>query len=156
MLLRPRYRPAAAEVPLPSTGSASRMRDFLEPRALAGCIGTGRVLLGSAFLAAPVASTRALGLDSATAKRVSFLARMMAARDVAIGAGTAAAARAGGRPGGWLLAGAFADAADAVVIVGALRRGRANGPVAAGVAGGAVALAAAAAVGGVRGLRRRG
>ena len=95
MLLRPRYRPAAAEVPLPSTGFASRMRDFLEPRALAGCIGTGRVLLGSAFLAAPVASTRALGLDSATAKRVSFLARMMAARDVAIGAGTAAAARAG-------------------------------------------------------------
>jgi hypothetical protein len=132
------------------------MRDSLEPRALARIIGTGRVLLGGAFLAAPVASTRALGLDSATAKRVSFLARMMAARDVAIGAGTAAASCGGGRPGGWLLAGAFADAADAVVIVGALKNKRANGPIAAGVVGGAVALAAVAAVGGLSGLRRRG
>ena len=132
------------------------MRDLLEPRTLARLIGTGRVLLGGAFLAAPVASTRALGLDSATAKRVSFLARMMAARDVAIGAGTAAASRPGGRPGGWLLAGAFADAADAVVIVGALKNKRANGPIAAGVVGGAVALAAVAAVGGLSGLRRRG
>jgi hypothetical protein len=132
------------------------MRDLLEPRTLARLIGTGRVLLGGAFLAAPVASTRALGLDSATAKRVSFLARMMAARDVAIGAGTAAASCRGGRPGGWLLAGALADAADAVVIAGALKSGRANGPVAAGVAGGAVALAAVATVGAATALRRRG
>ena len=156
MHLRPRHSSASAEVLLPSTGSGSRMRDLLEPRTLARLIGTGRVLLGGAFLAAPVASTRALGLDSATAKRVSFLARMMAARDVAIGAGTAAAAGQGGRPGGWLLAGAFADAADAVVIAGALKSGRASGPVAAGVAGGAVALAAVAVVGGATALRRRG
>jgi hypothetical protein len=75
---------------------------------------------------------------------------------VAIGAGTAAASCRGGRPGGWLLAGALADAADAVVIAGALKSGRANGPVAAGVAGGAVALAAVATVGGATALRRRG
>jgi hypothetical protein len=109
-------------------------------------IGFGRLLLGGTFLAAPVPATRILGLDTATAKRVSFLARMMAARDVAIGAGTAGS----GRPRAWLLAGAFADATDAAVLAAALRSGRARGPVAMGVVGGAAVAAAVATAAAVR------
>lgn len=116
----------------------------------------GRLLLGGGFLVAPVASTRVLGVDTATAKRVSFLAQMMAARDMAIGAGTAASSTGGRNPAGWLLAGAVADATDAVVIAGALRSGRARGPVAAGIVGGAVGLSAIAVFGAVGALRRRG
>jgi hypothetical protein len=130
-------------------------RAFLspDPRPLALLIGSGRLALGGAFLAAPVAAVRVLGVDSATAKRIAFLARMMAARDVALGAGTAASAA--GRPGPWLLGGAFADAVDAAVLARALRSGRARGPIAAVTAGGAAVAAAVAAVGGVAALRRR-
>ncbi|MEO8889029.1 MAG: hypothetical protein ABI429_07030 [Jatrophihabitantaceae bacterium] len=129
---------------------------MLSPRAIARSIGVGRVLLGGGFLLAPVASTRLLGVDTATAKRVSFLARMMAARDLAIGAGTAASSTGDRNPAGWLLAGALADATDAVVIAGALKDGRARGPLAAGIVGGAVALSAIAVVGAAGSLRRRG
>ena len=130
------------------------IKDVLAPHALARSVGVGRLLAGGGFLLAPVGSTRALGLDTATAKRVSFLARMMAARDVVIGAGTAAAGRGTGRPATWLLAGAVADATDAVVIAGALKSGRARGPVAAAVVGIAAVAAAVAAVGALGALRR--
>jgi hypothetical protein len=130
------------------------MKDVLAPHSLARSIGLGRLLAGGGFLLAPVASTRALGLDTATAKRVSFLAQMMAARDVVIGAGTAASGRGTGRPGAWLLAGAVADATDAVVIAGALKAGRARGPVAAGVVGIAAVAAGVAAVGALGAFRR--
>jgi hypothetical protein len=122
--------------------------------ALARLIGLGRLLAGGAFLAAPVTATRALGLDTATAKRVAFLARMMAARDVAIGAGTTAAGLRAGRPAGWLLAGAAADAADAVVIAAAIKDGRARGPLAACVVAVAAVAAGVAALGALRPRRR--
>ena len=100
--------------------------------------GVGRLVLGGAFLLAPVASTRVLGLDTATAKRVTFLARMAAARDIGLGAGTlAAGSTAAAVP--WLLAGAGADLVDATVIAGALRKGVARGVPAAAIALGAVA-----------------
>ncbi|MGH8959695.1 MAG: hypothetical protein ACRDWT_00555 [Jatrophihabitantaceae bacterium] len=130
------------------------MRRLLARHALARSIGLGRLVFGTALLLAPVASTRVLGLDTATAKRVSFLARMTAARDIAIGAGTAAAA--GRRPVGWLLAGAAADACDAVVIAQALRSGRLRGPIATGVVGGAAAVSALAVVGAASSCRRPG
>ena len=100
--------------------------------------GVGRVVLGGAFLLAPVVSTRVLGLDTATAKRVTFLARMAAARDIGLGAGTLAA---GSTPAAvpWLLAGAGADLVDATVIAAALRKGIARGLPAAAIAVGAVA-----------------
>lgn len=132
------------------------VQNRLAPKALARSIGVGRVLAGGGFLLAPVASTRILGLDTATAKRVSFLARMMAARDIVIGAGTAAASGESGRPGLWLLAGAVADATDAVVITGALKQGRARGPVAAAVVAVAAGAAAVATIGALGTLRRRG
>jgi hypothetical protein len=96
---------------------------------------------GGAFVVAPVAATRVLGLDTATAKRVAFLSRMMAARDLAIGAGAVVAASEARGARMWLLAGAVADAADAVVIAAAMRRGRLRGAGPAAV----VAVAACAA-----------
>jgi hypothetical protein len=100
--------------------------------------GIGRVALGTAFLVAPVASTRVLGLDSATAKRVTFLARMAAARDIGLGAGTLSAGPTRAAVP-WLLAGAGADLVDATVLVGALRKGVARGLPAAAITVGAVA-----------------
>jgi len=144
LLTRPRA------VAAPSAAPAPILRRLLRPRTLARWIGLGRVVLGGGFLLAPVASTRVLGVDTATAKRVTFLAQMMAARDVAIGAGTAAASVGGRNPAGWLLAGAAADAVDAAAIAGALRAGRVRGPVATGLVGGAAALAAVAAFGAIR------
>ena len=105
-------------------------------------MGAGRVLLGAVAVASPVAATRLLGMDSATAKRVTLLARMAGARDVALGAGTLAARSTD--PAGttwWLVAGAFADAVDAAAMAGALRRGSVRGLPAAGTAIGAAVSA---------------
>jgi hypothetical protein len=110
-------------------------------------------MLGASFLLAPVVSTRVLGLDTATAKRVTFLARMAAARDIGLGAGTLVA---GATPAAvpWLLAGAGADLVDATVLVGALRKGIARGLPAAAIAVGAVA-GAGIGIGAAVSLRRR-
>jgi hypothetical protein len=153
---RSRKTSVATEIDVAGPDSVPALRRLLAPDAIARSIGLGRLLLGGGFLIAPVASTRVLGVDTATAKRVSFLAQMMAARDMAIGAGTAASSTGGRNPAGWLLAGAVADATDAVVIAGALKSGRARGPVAGGIVGGAVALSAVAVFGAVGALRRRG
>jgi hypothetical protein len=116
---------------------------FLPPaQALGTGIGAARVVAGISFLVAPVTSVRVLGMDTATAKRVTHLARMAAVRDIALGAG-ALAGLGRGAGGAWLLAGAGTDAADAVLIATALRTGKARGPVAAGIAIGALASAAA-------------
>ncbi|MGH8860124.1 MAG: hypothetical protein ACRDVG_02625 [Jatrophihabitantaceae bacterium] len=111
------------------------------PRAhiTARAIGVGRLVLGATFLAAPRFSVRVLGVDSATAKRMTFLARMAAARDIGLGLGTLGAGTAAAP---WLLAGAGADAVDAVVIAGALRSGTSRGLPAAGIVAGAAATAA--------------
>jgi hypothetical protein len=149
-----RLRPVGSD-DVTETGSVLSQQGFLSgPHPIALVIGAGRLLLGAAFLASPVASMRVLGLDSATAKRITVLARMAAARDIGLGAGTLAAGtlgRADGAdsagPGGvawWLVAGAFADAVDAAVIAGALRRGALRGLPATGVAVGAAMTAAAA------------
>ena len=108
--------------------------------------------LGVGFLLAPVASVRILGMDSATAKRVTYLARMAAVRDASIGAGTLVSAR----PGGWLLAGAVSDAVDAVVIADAVRSGRAGGPTARLVVVGAALIAGVGALAALGSLRRPG
>ncbi len=110
-------------------------------------------MIGTAFLVSPVLSVRLLGTDSATAKRMSFLARMAAARDIGLGVGTL---MGGGEreSATWLAVGAAADAADAIVIAAAMRQGTTRGIPAAGIVAGA---AAAAAVGlwAALGLRRR-
>jgi hypothetical protein len=108
--------------------------------ALAGRLAAGRVVLASAFLAAPVPGLRALGVDTATAQRVAWLTRMMAVRDAALGAGAGVARRRGADPRPWLVAGAVSDAVDALVVAAAIKQGRLRGAgPALLVSGGAVA-----------------
>jgi hypothetical protein len=102
-----------------------------EPSAMAVQIAAGRSVIAAAIMAAPVMTVRLAGTDTATARRVSWLTRMMAIRDGAIGVGGVLAARRGGNVAPWLLAGAASDAVDAVVLAGALRAGRAKGIAAA-------------------------
>ena len=111
------------------------------PQAVALGIGAGRVVMGTTFLLAPRFSVRILGVDAASAKRMTFLARMAAARDIGLGAGTLdAGPTAAAAP--WLLAGAAADTVDALVIAGAMKRGVTRGIPAAGLVVGAAATAA--------------
>lgn len=134
--------------------SVASRRRFVDPRTLAVVIGGGRTLIGVVFGAAPVPALRSMGVDGATAARMEWLARMTAARDTVLGAGTLAAARSGRGARSWLLAGAAADAADALAVTAAVKSRRVGGPG----AWGAGALGAAAAVAGVwaaLGTRRR-
>ena len=121
---------------------ASR-RGFVDPHTLALVIGGGRTLIGLVFGAAPVTAIRSMGVDGATAARVQWLARMTAARDTVLGAGTLAASRSGHGTRTWLLAGAAADAVDAVAVTAAVRSRRVGGPGAwgAGALGGVAAVA---------------
>lgn len=104
-------------------------------------LGVGRTVAALGILVAPVVSGRLLGVDTATAQRVTWLTRMMGVRDAALGVGALASTRTGGSRA-WLAAGAVADAVDVVVLIGALRQGRVKGLAARGT----VAVAAGAAV----------
>jgi hypothetical protein len=93
-------------------------------------ITAGRSLLAASIMAAPVVSGRIMGTDTATARRVSWLTRMTAVRDGALGVGGVLAARRGGSAAvPWLVGGAAADLVDAVVIAKAVRDGRLKGVV---------------------------
>jgi hypothetical protein len=124
-----------------------------EPDSMVRQLAIGRVAFAAVFLAAPVPGVRLLGTDTATAQRVSWLTRMMAVRDGALGVGALNATR-GGDPRPWLIAGAVSDAVDAVVIAGALKSGRVKGIVPNLVAPGALLVAAAGLIGALR--TRRG
>lgn len=92
------------------------------PRWVLPALGAGRVAIGAWMLGRPGGLGRFLGVDRVTAERTTWLTRMVAAREVALGAGTLAAVRRGGAVGPWLVAQAVADAGDAVAIAGGLRR----------------------------------
>jgi hypothetical protein len=113
-----------------------------EADAVAFQLAAGRTAAGAVILAVPVLSARLLGADSATAKRVSWLTRMMAVRDAAIGVGGLAAVRGKGSATAWIIAGAVSDTVDAIVLTQALRQGRVKGLTATAV----VPLATGAAV----------
>jgi hypothetical protein len=116
-----------------------------EPAPMARQIAIGRTAIAATIIAAPVLSGRLLGMDTATARRVSWLTRSMAVRDGALGAGGILAGRhAGAAP--WLLGGAAADAVDAVVLSAALRQGRVKGLVPTAIVPLAAATAAVAAL----------
>jgi hypothetical protein len=133
--------------------SVSSGRKFsASPQQVARSIGVGRLVVGGTFLVAPKLSVRILGVDSGTAKRMTFLARMAAARDIGLGVGTLNAGP-GAAAVPWLLVGAAADAVDAAVIAGAMRHGTTRGVAAAGIVVGA-AVTAAVGVWAARGLRR--
>lgn len=112
------------------------------PEVLARQFSAGRALIAASILAAPVPAARLLGLDSATARRVTWLSRMMAVRDGALGVGGLDALRRGNDARPWLLGGAASDAVDAVVIAGALSSGRLKGVLPTAIAVGAAGLAA--------------
>lgn len=80
----------------------------------------GRAALGTGLLARPELLTRLLGVDAVTARRTSWVVRMFAARELALGAGTASAK---GQPGGdhWAAFSACADAGDVLALGLALR-----------------------------------
>ncbi|MDT4934000.1 MAG: peptide-methionine (R)-S-oxide reductase [Pseudonocardiales bacterium] len=104
-------------------------------------LGALRLAVGGTFFAAPATSLRLMGMDTATAGRVTWLARMTAARDAAVGAGTLATVSRGRSGSGWLLAGAFCDAVDAAVLAAALRARKAGGFGAVAMVGAAAASA---------------
>ena len=121
-------------------------------------VGGGRFAIGCAALADPVAAIRLLGVDTATASRAAWLARMCAARDAALGAGTISSVASRRGQTSWLLAGAVADAGDAAAFALAVRSGRMDRTrgylaVASGVLGAAAGLGSAV---GMRQGRRRG
>jgi hypothetical protein len=110
-------------------------------------IGAARTGVGLAFALNPTQSMRFLGVDTATAHRLRWLAQMTAARDIALGVGAVAAAARRQGSGGWLVAGAACDLADAGAIALAVSR-KQVAPLAAGAVI-AVAIAASAAAVGV-------
>ena len=91
-------------------------------------IGFARAGLGVSLLAAPVPLIRMLGIDTGTVRRMAWVTRLAAARDVALGLGTIAALRDGASHRDdavrWLAIGAAADVADTLILTAALRAGR--------------------------------
>lgn len=121
----------------------------------AAALGAGRLVIGGAFLAFPVASVRLLGVDSASAGRLSWLARMAAARDLVLGLGLlgAAVTQRGRVPA--LLATALVDATDAGLVALAARDARVDRVRGLAMAAGAAAAAGAGVIAAADLLRRR-
>jgi hypothetical protein len=133
-------RGVAEDYVMPGDSVPQGRRFLSRAQGIGAAIGAARVAVGVTCMVAPVTSVRVLGVDTATAKRVTYLARLAAARDIALGAGALADVRRGAGPG-WLLAGAGTDVADALLIAGALRSGKVRGFGASGIALGALASA---------------
>ncbi len=125
-------------------------------KALALSLNGGRLTLGASLLAYPAPMIQLLGIDRASAARMSWLARTAAARDASLGMGSIVAVlRRRGQPG-WLLAGVACDVVDAIVLMQAAQQRRVDplrGQLMAGVA---VVSAAAGTLSAVGLLRRRG
>jgi hypothetical protein len=153
-LMTRRSTGSAVPAPPPSAEPSGFLSRIPKPRTVALAIGAGRTVLGTAFLLDPARSVRLMGVDAATANRMTWMAQMMAVRDAVIGAGTlAAAARGGGT--GWLVGGAVADLVDATAIGKAVQDGRLRGAVPTLVSAGAVGLAGIALVAAAGNKRRR-
>ena len=147
--MRLRSDPATEGVPGPEPAAEGRRGG----RAIGLLIGGGRVAIGLAFAVNPVTSVRILGVDTATANRLAWLAQMTAARDIVLGAGTLFTSISGRGSGPWLIAGAASDLADAAALSGALTRRQVAAVPAIGIAAGAVGLAGLAIGSAVRNAR---
>ena len=104
----------------------------------------GRTGAGLSMIVRPRLLPGLFGVDSATSARMGWSTQMLGARELALGLGTLAALHSPDRRAGrlWLVGGVLCDAVDAVVVGGALVRGRVS--KAAGGAAVAVALTAVA------------
>ncbi len=121
--------PAATATSAPVEVPASAWRSAFPSARTTGIVLTlTRLAAGVAMLGRPEAAARALGQDAGTAARAQWLMRLVAARDLALGAGALAGAATGQAPRSWIAAGAASDAVDAVVIASAVRTGRLAGP----------------------------
>jgi hypothetical protein len=103
-------------------------------------LGAARALLGAVVLARPPLLATCLGVDSVTAQRTAWLARLFAGRDLALGAGAAGGSR------GCQLAACASDVSDLLAVVLALRAKQVKpvpGVLAAAVAAGAAAAGGA-------------
>lgn len=91
-------------------------------RTLLFSAGASRTLAGVGLVAAPALVLRFwLGEAAATENHARLLTRALGMREVAIGLGALAAARAAGPARPWLLCGAAADATDALLTLAAFR-----------------------------------
>jgi hypothetical protein len=109
----------------------------------------GRAAAGVSMVSAPRMLPMSLGVDSASAARMSWVTQMLGAREVALGLGTWLALRKDDARGArlWLCAGLLSDAVDALAVGTAVARGRVSKPAGAAVvaiAGGAVYTQASA------------
>lgn len=104
----------------------------------------GRAGAGAAMLLRPTALGALLGVDRQTAAPTAWAVQMLGAREVALGLGAWTSLRRGDARASrlWLAAGLLSDAVDAVVVAGAVGRGRVR--AAPGAAAVAVATTAAA------------
>jgi hypothetical protein len=81
----------------------------------------GRVGVGASLLVAPRRAARTWIGEAADVPGVTAVVRALGVRDVAIGAGTLAAGNGRRAPSAWLVAGAIADAGDALATLLAYR-----------------------------------
>lgn len=124
---------------------ALRLRIYpLDARA----IGALRAALGVAMITRPSLVPRLLGVDRVTAERMTWLTRLAAGREIALGFGAVTARGPGARR--WVAAGAFCDLVDAWTLATAVRRRHINRVLGTGAIGTSVIAAA----GGIAALAR--
>jgi hypothetical protein len=86
-----------------------------------GLTAAGRVASGVAAFVRPEGLPRMLGLDRGTSRRSTFLVRLFAVREAALGVGTVHALQTGRDVRPWLVATAISDAGDALAFAAATR-----------------------------------
>jgi hypothetical protein len=128
----------------PSDGPTSRLRVAAAAALTPSHLSLGRAGVGTVMLARPTALGSLLGVDRDAAAATGFAVQMLGVREVALGVGAWTSLRRGDVRSSrlWLLAGLVSDAVDAVVVAGAVGRGRVH--TAAGAAVVATATTAAA------------
>ncbi|HSV67312.1 MAG TPA: hypothetical protein VLJ59_15565 [Mycobacteriales bacterium] len=111
-------------------------------RLLVRLFALARTAIGLTLLARPETLARTLRVDAGTVQRTGWLTRMLAARELALGAGTLFALTRGGPARPWLAACAAVDAVDAGAMATAIRKHQVWVPLALLGAGGATSSVA--------------
>lgn len=125
----------------PSSGRRRAAPTSAGAAALLARVATGRRLalaragIGTSMILRPRLVPGLLGVDSATSARMAWALQMLGARELALGLGAWAALRSDDVRGQrlWLATGALSDGLDAVLVGGALLRGRLSPVTGAGV-----------------------
>ncbi len=106
-------------------------------------LAASRLSIGTVMIARPTLLTRGLGVDTLTARRMSWLPQLVGTRELALGVGALAASRGGAGPARlWVLAQAASDTGDALAL--AIATGRGHVPRGRGVLVASTAAVAAA------------